>query len=263
MNGTGNLEINSHQRNIRAVSRGVRLSIAVFVLMSTLIARADSRSYSSTSSPAAQLTITPSNVECDRDKDGAHSRIEGCGGSDCNDSDATVNPSIAESSASACSDAKDNDCDGLADCADSECAQMRVFLPRSVSLEPKGLCCPGAAQGAQGVDPSSDPKNCGRCGKECGHQESCINGICISKCETALTACFSEPIPFQRPIRRGSDGRYPRAIQDMIDKYTGNPDCPAPMSEPKFSVDTFAVPIVDVTGRTDQSVRGLCVRMRF
>ena len=52
----------------------------------------------------------------DADGDGAEDR--GCGGSDCDDSDPAVNPFTQE----VCDDGIDNDCDGLVDAEDSDCA---------------------------------------------------------------------------------------------------------------------------------------------
>jgi hypothetical protein len=57
----------------------------------------------------------------DLDDDGYPSEL--CGGTDCNDSDPTVNPGVEEyNDAGNCWDKKDNDCDGFPDSADSNCS---------------------------------------------------------------------------------------------------------------------------------------------
>jgi hypothetical protein len=57
-------------------------------------------------------------LELDADTDGFHSGTDGCGWDDCDDSDSTVRPGWPED----CADGKDNDCDGLTDCADDSCS---------------------------------------------------------------------------------------------------------------------------------------------
>lgn len=62
----------------------------------------------------AGVEMTP--TSCDEDGDGYIDTA--CGGDDCNDSDAEINPGQEE----VCDDGKDNDCDGLADGDDPDCA---------------------------------------------------------------------------------------------------------------------------------------------
>ena len=62
-----------------------------------------------------------------------------CGGKDCDDNDANVNPTVPESDAAGnCTDGKDNDCDGAIDAADPECGG--------------GTCAGSAAASVQGPD---------------------------------------------------------------------------------------------------------------
>ena len=56
----------------------------------------------------------------DRDDDEDGFVAEDCGGSDCNDLNPNVHPGLAE----ACSDAADNDCNGVADCLDPACINV-------------------------------------------------------------------------------------------------------------------------------------------
>jgi hypothetical protein len=66
-----------------------------------------------------ELLCVPSEKCPDMDGDGYVD--ENCGGDDCDDTDASINPAAEESSdAGNCSDGKDNDCDGLTD-TDPEC----------------------------------------------------------------------------------------------------------------------------------------------
>ena len=55
---------------------------------------------------------------------------EACGGDDCDDAEASVNPGIEESAAVGnCADGKDNDCDGAVDGADLDCHPSIRSLP--------------------------------------------------------------------------------------------------------------------------------------
>ena len=64
------------------------------------------------------------------DDDGDGYDDEVCGGDDCDDTEASVNPGMEESAAmGTCADGKDNDCDGAVDGADSHCEPFISFLP--------------------------------------------------------------------------------------------------------------------------------------
>lgn len=75
---------------------------------------------------------------CDCDHDNDNHLAAGCGGDDCDDNDASVHPGIVET---ACSDGKDNDCDGYTD---------------------------------------EDDLDCDSCGGTCIPPRICWNGVCIS-----------------------------------------------------------------------------------
>ena len=60
-------------------------------------------------------------VECP-DDDGDGYTASWCGGTDCDDIDPRVNPGVNERGHPLCEDGIDNDCDGLIDCDDEECA---------------------------------------------------------------------------------------------------------------------------------------------
>jgi len=103
---------------------------------------------------------------------------ESCGGTDCDDSKATVRGAGSE----VC-DLLDNDCDGVvdpptaSDCGDGKsCTQGKCDC-----LAPNTLCS-GAC-----VATKSDPMNCGVCGKTCQANETCEAGLCT--CTTGLTKC--------------------------------------------------------------------------
>lgn len=102
-------------------------------------------------------TVPPDASVCDRDRDGF--LAPSCGGVDCNDFEATINPGASE----VCGDLQDNDCDGRLDCADSECASS-----------------PG----------------CGVCTGDPRLMERCDNGVddnadCLTDCEDP--GCFGHP----------------------------------------------------------------------
>ena len=96
--------------------------------------------------------------DCMVDNDGDSYYAEPCG-TDCDDSDAAINPGAAE----VCDDGKDNDCDTLVDCADSDC--MVDNDGDSYYAEPCGTDCddtddtvnPGAAEVCDdGIDNDCD-----------------------------------------------------------------------------------------------------------
>ncbi|HSE16186.1 MAG TPA: putative metal-binding motif-containing protein [Pyrinomonadaceae bacterium] len=67
-----------------------------------------------------RLQTDPNCVPCpDADGDGYYD--SSCGGNDCNDSKASVNPGASESTFLKCIDGDDNDCDGLTNCEDPSC----------------------------------------------------------------------------------------------------------------------------------------------
>ena len=68
----------------------------------------------------SRMQTDPNCVPCpDADGDGHYS--DACGGDDCDDSKASVNPSASESTFLKCMDGDDNDCDGLTNCEDPGC----------------------------------------------------------------------------------------------------------------------------------------------
>ncbi|NMC70823.1 MAG: hypothetical protein GYA57_12265 [Myxococcales bacterium] len=51
-------------------------------------------------------------------------------------------------------------------------------------------CRPGQVDcGGACVDPTTDPRNCGRCGRACAAGEVCNEGVCASTCSGGLTNC--------------------------------------------------------------------------
>jgi len=99
---------------------------------------------------------------CDRDADGDGYMAIDCGGDDCDDQDASVNPGAAE----ICGDLLDNNCDGQVDegCAapcgsDADCAAGQVCVA--------GTCMAGCASDA-----------------DCAAGEVCFNGACVVPCVT-------------------------------------------------------------------------------
>jgi hypothetical protein len=79
-----------------------------------------------------------------------------------------------------CSNGRDDDCDGLVDCADPSCVTLRCD-----AANPAAVCCgTGLAAGCR--DLSADPKNCGMCGGSCRAGEMCrgvsTGGIVTGRC---------------------------------------------------------------------------------
>lgn len=243
----------------RRFMRAIGISILTGAILAVTQAQASPTSSKRSSSSRSEQSSSPQ--QCDLDRDGALASSPACGGQDCNDSDAEINPKRLEISISACQDGKDNDCNGATDCADRSCEGKPAFLPNSV--KPTGMCCSNLG-GGNVVDVSKDSENCGSCGRQCKDAEICVDGQCVSECTASTTTCFREPFPFQTPIKRSFDGKYPQPIQSILDRYLGNPDCPRPTTEPRFDLKYFSEPLLDGRGKpTDQTVRGLCVTAKF
>jgi hypothetical protein len=80
------------------------------------------------------LPRSPQNFNCiDLDADGyGNPGNVGCPGgaqADCNDSNANIGPGNPETTTGQCSDAVDNDCDTLTDCADADCGTALACVP--------------------------------------------------------------------------------------------------------------------------------------
>ena len=127
--------------------------------------------------PGAAVGCTASDMDCsdlpDNDDDGdgyvrgaAAGALEDCGGDDCDDADAAVNPGAANLCA-----LTDQDCDGVNDCAAPECPAdpSCVCPPPATVLNCDGHC----------VDTASDPDHCGSCTADpCPTGAVCSVGAC-------------------------------------------------------------------------------------
>ncbi|NOY89976.1 MAG: hypothetical protein GXP55_02115 [Deltaproteobacteria bacterium] len=131
------------------------------------------------------------NARCDRDRDGYLSRS--CGGDDCNDGNGDVNPGVAER----CFDGRDNNCNGLTDCADRSCAGIPEC--GSACVPSREICGDGVDNDCDLLFDCSDPDCAGDpvCG-ECfpGPERDCGNGVdddCNGAVDCEDPACRAFP----------------------------------------------------------------------
>jgi hypothetical protein len=75
-------------------------------------------------------------LQCDLDGDGYQSQKSECAGADCDDTNAAINPGMAED----CNNDKDDDCDGTIDGDDSDCA---TCVGRKLPCTSDDECCSG------------------------------------------------------------------------------------------------------------------------
>lgn len=77
----------------------------------------------------------------------------------------------------------------LRDAADAPDAGEAADAEDAAEAEVPG-CRPGQVDcGGTCVDPTTDPRNCGRCGRACAAGEVCNEGVCASACSGGLTNC--------------------------------------------------------------------------
>jgi Putative metal-binding motif len=150
-----------------------------------------------------------------RDRDGDGFSDASCGGIDCADLDPLVSPARTE----LCTDGRDNDCDGLADCSDSDCASDRSCL-----LCLMELCGNGSDDDCDGnvdcldEDCASDPLCCAATelscedarDNDCDGQIDCLDGDCVASptcCEPRAESC------------NGADDDCDGAIDDGVRCY--------------------------------------------
>jgi hypothetical protein len=108
------------------------------------------------------------------DFDGDGFAVEGgdCGTVDCDDSNAAINPGVAE----VCDDIIDNDCDGKADCADGECANTPIC---DTGTEPE-ICWDLVDNDGDNKVDCADKKDCGKdpfCSGGGSDPEICDDGL--------------------------------------------------------------------------------------
>jgi len=131
------------------------------------------------------------NAPRDDDEDGY--APESCGGADCNDFNPWVHPGALE----ICTDAADNDCNGVADCLDPACDAAPIC---GCTPSPGGEAC------QNGVDDDCDTivdcfdADCAgtpACGCSAAETGSCGNGVdddCDQAFDCADADCFSDPL---------------------------------------------------------------------
>lgn len=130
-----------------------------------------------------RLTVVPRPNAIDADGDGYFTKETG--GDDCDDTQASVHPSAMES----CSNGRDDDCDGLADCAQGVCGAKACGLGTGASCQGltcvEGECLDGRDNDADGRIDCAD-SDCD--GRACRNQGSCQSGICQATSEKDLCA---------------------------------------------------------------------------
>lgn len=144
-------------------------------------------------------TRTCAYATIDGDGDGEPPPV--CGGSDCNDANASIHPGAAE-----LCDGVDSDCDGAED-ADAVGCQFEQIC------NPSGSCDCAADRtrcdvpfGFRCVDLTSDESACGTCFTECGSTQTCIGSAC--SCESG-TACDEQCVDLATdPVHCGSCTGY-------------------------------------------------------
>lgn len=115
-----------------------------------------------------------------------------CTWADCDDNDPLVNPAASET----CNDTKDNDCDGLVDCQDSDCVSDPSCIV-CTDADGDGYAVEGAECGpidCNDIDPAVSPGSVESCNDEidndCDDQVDCADSDCTGN--TACPNCVPE-----------------------------------------------------------------------
>lgn len=95
-----------------------------------------------------------------------------------------------ELTAGECSDGRDNDGDGQADCDDRGCSTHAFCGAPDAGMD-AGSTCPTGLSRCDGacVALDRDPSHCGSCGTECGAGEACDEGTCVISCPLGQLNC--------------------------------------------------------------------------
>ncbi len=137
---------------------------------------------------------------------------------DCDDSNPLINPGLAaettKEGAAACSDNKDNDCDGLKDCADADCTSVCGGCTNDNQCPAGQVCTTGGTCGpcTSKADCDKPTEECvsGQCvecgnlelepGEECDDGNTISGDGCSSTCQYELTLKIipSKVVPYQQ-----------------------------------------------------------------
>ncbi|MGK4002973.1 MopE-related protein [Sorangium sp. So ce1036] len=156
----------------------------------------------------------------DDDRDGAGPTT--CGGDDCND----LNPAVRPGAPEICTDAADNDCNGVADCFDPACAAAETC---GCTPDPSGeICQNGVDDDCDTVVDCFDEECAGTsaCGCSASEAGKCGNGF-DDDCDGALDCddvdCAADPLCGCSARAERCDNRQDDDCDLLVD--CADPDC--------------------------------------
>lgn len=159
---------------------------------------------------AAKYQYLTGYVDSDHDNYGAGASIQICSGSslpigygsvagDCNDANANINPGKIENTQALCSDALDNNCNSLMDCADSSCSGIT----------------------------RTDGKKCCTSPTQCTTDQACENNVCQVPSKIGNPVCcltYTECLAAASK-NSGNTLAWPQSVDCVRNGITERPEC--------------------------------------